>query len=517
MRYHVPVHSLKERVEAHIRRNEFLHAGNRVGVAVSGGLDSVALLRLLLELRHSLGIVVSVIHFNHQLRGVESDGDEAFVRALAEEHQIEFHGGCGDVAALAAEEHMGIEAAARQARYEFFASLLTAPAETALHKVTTAHTLDDQAETVMMRVVRGTGLRGLGGIHPRLVIENEDDEAAGEIIRPLLGVRRPELEQYLTEIHQPWREDSSNSSHHFTRNRMRQLVMPLLEREFNPSVVENLAELAEQSRAEQDYWDNEAAGWLGTVVQWAESEWARSKAAAGSSLVQISSPTSPQHEEASTAVTATISRPWLLSEPVAVQRRLIKSVAEQASIPLEFKHVEEILHFAADSGPSGKELSLPLGWKLVREAESVTFAPPAPEEFDHPRDYEYPFPVPGSVRIPELRLLVEAIMVENPVEWTELYPDSLLRPEVCESGLVLRNWRPGDRFWPAHTSGPKKVKELLQERHIPQPQRKLWPVLARGAEVVWLRGLPAPSALKAGPGQPAVLIRAADSAQDAEI
>jgi len=522
LRYHVPVPALVQRLLSHIRQHEFLQAGNRVGVAVSGGLDSVALLRLLLELRHELGIVISVVHFNHQLRGAESDADEAFVRALADAHQLEFHGHSGDVAKLAADEHLSIEAAARQARYEFFSSLLAGPAETALNKVATAHTLDDQAETVLMRVVRGTGLRGLGGIHPRLVIDNEDEnepDHAGEIIRPLLAIRRRELEPYLAGLRQHWREDSSNASHHFTRNRMRQRVMPLLESEFNPNAAENLADLAEQARAEQDYWDNEAAGWLGTVVQWDEPEWARKKESAPSAspLVQISSAGSPQPEnEEVAALTATVSRPWLLSEPLAVQRRLIKSIAEQAGIPLEFKHVEEILRFAAADGPSNKNLSLPLGWKLARESDSVVFAPPNPGEPAEPRDYELSLTIPGAVHIPDLQISVEATLLESSGEPAKLISGSRLRREVCESSLILRNWRPGDRFWPAHTSGPKKIKELLQERHIPQPMRKLWPVLARGEEIVWLRGFPVPAAWAASPSGCAVLIQVADSA-DTEI
>lgn len=511
--------SLAQRLLAHIRQHEFLPAGNRVGVAVSGGLDSVALLRLLLELRHELGIVLSVVHFNHKLRQAESDGDEAFVRAMAAEHHLEFHGQSGDVATLASDQHLSIEAAARQARYEFFATLLTAPPSTQLHKIATAHTLDDQAETVLMRVVRGTGLRGLGGIHPRLVLENEDDEASGEIIRPLLGIRRRELESYIAAIHQTWRQDSSNSETRFTRNRLRQRVMPLLESEFNPSVAENLAELAELARAEQDYWDSEAAGWLGTVVQWSEPEWAQKQTDSG--LVQISAaaPSGPEETE-TTFVTATVSRPWLLSESVAVQRRLVKTVAEHAGIPLEFKHVEEILRFAA-AGPSGKQLSLPLGWKLVREAESVVFAPPAPHPADgelaHPRDFEHPFSIPGALSIPDLRIAVEATVVEDAAEWAVQYPGALLRLELRDSELVLRNWRPGDRYWPAHTSAPKKVKELLQERRIPHPQRKLWPVLARGEEIVWLRGFPVPASLRAGPSGPAVLIREAPLDVEAEI
>ena len=508
--------TLPQRLLAHTRQQEFLHAGNRVGVAVSGGLDSVALLRLLLELRHELGIVVSVVHFNHKLRGAESDADEDFVRALANAHQLEFHSQSDDVARIASDQHLSIEAAARQARYEFFATLLTVPAATALHKIATAHTQDDQAETVLMRVVRGTGLRGLGGIHPRLVIENEDDEASGEIIRPLLGIRRRELESYITAIRQTWRQDSSNSETRFTRNRLRQRVMPLLESEFNPSVAENLAELAELARAEQDYWDSEAAGWLGTVVQWGEPEWAQKQPP--SALVQISAAAPPGPVE-TTFVTATVSRPWLLSEPVAVQRRLIKSVAEQAGIPLEFKHVEEILRFADDSGPSGRELSLPLGWKLVREAESVIFAPPNPAngELAHPRDYEHPFSIPGVLSIPDLRIAVEATVVEDAAGWAAQYPGALLKLELRDSALVLRNWRPGDRYWPDHTSAPKKVKELLQERHIPQPRRKLWPVLARGEEIVWLCGFPVPAALKAGPSGPAVLVREAPLDVETEI
>src|SRR5208283_5024748 len=109
-----------------------------------------------------------------------------------------------------------------------------------LNKIATAHTLDDQAETVLMRLIRGTGMHGLSGIYPRLVVEHEDGEGFGEIVRPLLGIRRGELEQYLADLKQPWREDSSNADCRFTRNRVRSMVLPLLEREFNPAVVESL-------------------------------------------------------------------------------------------------------------------------------------------------------------------------------------------------------------------------------------------------------------------------------------
>jgi tRNA(Ile)-lysidine synthase len=561
--YHVSVHELAERVLAHVRREELLRAGDRVAVAVSGGIDSVALLRLLIELRHELGIVLSVVHFNHRLRGAESDADQAFVAELAREHGLEFYGASGDVAQQAAEQHSGLEAAAREMRYGFFRALLGADegsesetgvprglkpepsvelngtaavpfpspfaplaSQAKLNKIATGHTLDDQAETVLMRVMRGTGMRGLGGIYPRILVEHEDGEGHGEIVRPLLGIRRRELEQYLTETKQTWREDSSNADSKFTRNRVRKLVLPLLEREFNPAVVESFSELAEIARDEEDYWENEISGWLGTVVQWSQPEWTRGIPGYGDSqsLVQIQ----PSHiklsdtellerlEQPGPAVmNASVSRPWLLTEPRAVQRRVLKAIGERAGIPLEFKHIEEILRFAAEDGPSGKELSLPLGWKLVREPEAMVFLTPDLRHQERIPDYEYSLAVPGRAFVPELGVVIEALRVtpqvtpENTaeVEVAEYNPQQLLRAELLPGQLTVRNWRAGDRFWPAHTKSPKKIKELLQERHVAQPGRRLWPVAVSGDEIVWMRGFPVPARWLAKAGQEAVLIR----------
>ncbi len=558
------MHELAERVLGQIRREELLRPGDRVGVAVSGGIDSVALLRLLLELRQELGIVLSVVHFNHKLRGAESDADQAFAAGLAREHGLEFYGASGDVAQQAADEGSGMEAAARELRYGFFGELLgsgevdelepeepqglkpessekpigTAEAvpfpspfvrpasQVTLDKIATGHTLDDQAETVLMRLIRGTGLRGLGGIHPRIVVEHEDGEHHGEIVRPLLGIRRRELKQYLTEIKQTWREDSSNTDSRFTRNRVRSLVLPLLEREFNPAVVENFSELAEIARDEEDYWENELSGWLGTVVQWSQPEWTRGIPGFGDSqsLVQIQ----PSHikcadaelleplEQAGPAVmNASVSRPWLLTEPRAVQRRVLKAIGEQAGIPLEFKHIEEVLRFAAEDGPAGKELALPLGWKLVREPEAMIFVTPDLRCQERIPDYEYSLAVPGRAFVAELGVVVEALHVTSQVtseitaeaQVAEYNPQQLLRAELLPGQLTVRNWRAGDRFWPAHTKSPKKIKELLQERHVAQPGRRLWPVAVSGDEIVWMRGFPVPARWLAKAGQEAVLIR----------
>lgn len=550
------VHPLPERLLKHIRQEELLRPGDRVGVAASGGIDSVALLRLLLELRNELGVVVSVVHFNHQLRGTESDADQEFVAELAREHGLEFYGGRGNVTQQAASERAGVEAAARDLRYGFFRSLLGSaevdeieqavsqglkpessgmPVGTAqavpfpipgpanvVDKIATGHTLDDQAETVLMRLIRGTGMRGLGGIYPRILVEHDDAEDHGEIIRPLLRVRRRELQQYLASLKQPWREDPTNAASKFTRNRVRKLVLPLLEQEFNPAVAESFAELAEIARDEEDYWENEISGWLGTVVQWAEPEWARELPgfAGTQSLVQINlvqvRPAQPDPgllkriEGFEAAVmNASVSRPWLLTEPKAVQRRVLKAIGEQAGIPLEFKHIEAILRFAAEDGPAGKELSLPLDWKIVREPEAIVFVTPDLRQNQSVADYEHPLPVPGRVVVPEVGGVIEALRVVPDAWLAEYNSAQLLRADLLPEQLTVRNWRAGDRFWPEHTKAPKKVKELLQERHVALAQRRLWPVAVSGEEIVWMRGFPVPAQWRAKAGQEAVLIREA--------
>jgi tRNA(Ile)-lysidine synthase len=564
LRYHVAVHRLAERLRDQVRRYELLRAGDRVGVAVSGGIDSVALLRLLLELRQELGIVLSVVHFNHKLRGAESDADQGFVADLAGAHGLEFHADGDDVARHVAEERVSVEAAARELRYGFFRQLLGAdgsgpqglkpdsgqrPSGTTevvpfpnpgvarsgvLQKIVTGHTLDDQAETVLMRVIRGSGVNGLGAIYPRILVEDDGEEVCGEIVRPMLSLRRCELQQYLLDMGQGWREDSSNADEHFTRNRLRKLVMPLLEKEFNPAVAESLSELAEIARGEEDYWENEVAGWLGTTVQWAEPDWARALSKTETTgLVQISSASTgesqnphfwqnrpevghPLSDDLSSRIeaapwlvaNASVSRIWFLGESVAVQRRLVKAIGERAGIPLAFKHVEEILNFVADaSKTSGKELALPLGWKLMREPDEILFlTPDLREKKLSTTDYEYELPVPGRISVQEAGFALEAKLTSMVATEAGYNPEHLLDAESLPGPLRVRNWRPGDRYWPAHTKSPKKIKELLQERHIAQPERKLWPVVVSGDEIVWLRGFRTAANFQARPGRRALVI-----------
>jgi tRNA(Ile)-lysidine synthase len=515
------VHALAHKVLDHIRLSELLTAGQRIGIAVSGGADSVGLLRLLLELRHELGVVLSVVHFNHKLRGPESDQDETFVAELARAHKLELHVSSGDVTAEAEANHLSIETAAREMRYAFFRELQeddTAGARR-LGAVATGHTLDDQAETVLMRVLRGTGTHGLGGIHPVVALEDESpaepDETSAKVIRPLLSIRHPELEAYLREIGQPWREDSSNQNLHHTRNRVRHVLLPLIESEFNPAVTTNLSELADIARGEEDYWENEASGWIGTAIHWSEPEWARSHAPAGF-LIQLQ-PHNPELqrrmlESGPLIMNASVDLLWLLSEPLAIQRRAIKAVGDTAGFPLEFKHVEEIVRFAVDENNSGKQLSLPLGWKVVRESEALTFLTPDLRTQERiPPDYEYPLSLPGRALVPEAGIVVEAVRVlpDQKRDRNDVAFDRLLDASLVSNPLKVRNWRAGDRFWPVHTKAPKKIKELLQEQHITGPERRFWPVVTNGSEIIWVQGLPAATQFRAkNESADAVLIRA---------
>lgn len=213
-----------------IRQYDMIMPGDTVVCAVSGGADSVALLFAMYLLRDKLDIRLEAAHFNHHLRGEESDGDEAFVREFCGRYDIPLHAGSAEVRP----GKKGLEAAARDARYAFLRGLNG--------KIATAHTADDNAETVIMRMIRGTGLKGLGAIAP----------VSGNVIRPMLLINRQEVEKFLLAWGLPHREDSSNASDAFLRNRIRHTVMPLLKSE-NPRLAENLSLMALRLREDEDF------------------------------------------------------------------------------------------------------------------------------------------------------------------------------------------------------------------------------------------------------------------------
>ncbi|MBI3696276.1 MAG: tRNA lysidine(34) synthetase TilS, partial [Acidobacteria bacterium] len=286
------------RVAQTIAKHRMLRAGERVGVAVSGGSDSVALLRVLCELRSELGILPGVVHVNHGLRGAESDADAEFTAALARSLGLEFVLEAIDVRGPGE----NLEQTGRRRRYEFFRGLV---AENRFQKIAVGHTRTDQAETVLFRFLRGAATAGLAGIYP--VVD-------GSIVRPLLEVERAEVLDYLRALGQEWREDSSNQSRDLARNRLRHELLPQLARDWNPSITPTLAQLADWARDEEEYWQAQ-------MQPLAE----RCLRLRGSAVY--------------------VEAEALAALPAAVQRRLLRHVIRQVRGDLrgiEFSHIEQV-------------------------------------------------------------------------------------------------------------------------------------------------------------------------------
>ncbi|HEY3824839.1 MAG TPA: tRNA lysidine(34) synthetase TilS [Bryobacteraceae bacterium] len=426
----------------------------RISVALSGGADSVFLLHVLRE----LGVATAVLHVNHGLRGAESDRDEDFARALALQHGLPVH-------VLKGQTLTGnIEQEARRVRYDFFAEQIAAGVSDA---VATGHTLDDQAETVLYRFLRGAGTAGLSGIRPATI---------SKVIRPLIDLRRDEIRSWLRNHNIPWQEDCTNQNPDFARNRIRLRHMPELAASLNPALPEVLAGTANWAQAEEDYWAAE-------LVRLASSY-----------LIE-------------TPETTLIATKLFRELPVAVQRRLLRRAIERIRGSLraiDFRHIEAIRAMMATREGSGR-LQLP-GLDIYRSFDWLRLAPIGIDSRLE-RDFESPLIIPGRTEVPERQLTIDMELIDNPsvynsdvqaLDW-ERCAGSLL-PE----GLRLRNWRPGDQYQPQGRSATEKIKTLFQEYRIPLWERRTWPVVVQGIGVasntiVWSRRFGIAHEFAAGP------------------
>jgi tRNA(Ile)-lysidine synthase len=447
----------------------FFRAGDRVGIAVSGGADSVALLRLLMELQAKLGVVLCVVHLNHQLRGRAADSDQRFVAKLAERHGLEFFVERVNVAAQAKRGKLNVEDAARKARYEFFTSLVT---QGKITRVATAHTADDQAETVLAHMLRGSGLAGIGGIHA----------TTGNVVRPLLKIRRTALRVYLREKKQTWREDATNRDTTKMRARIRKKLIPLLEKQFQPATVEHLAALADFAREDDAFLEAAAESRCGLTAK---------------------------RSETATAIPA-----HALLGPPSICRRMVRCIVKDRKPragELGSKQVESVLNLAA-FGENGKSLQLPGGVTVRRERDELVFcavsAAPAgmlsrskhalesrSREFEYTIDFaKEKFVVPVACLACDFRF--------TKIDWPKKSEEtsnngSVLNHDALCKPLVLRNWRPGDTFQPLGHRKPHKLKRLLNEKRISRWERDGWPVLTSAGVIAWARGFPVGAAFAA--------------------
>ena len=429
-----------------------LPRGARAGVAVSGGADSVALLHLLHRLSQTRGWSLVVLHFDHRLRGTESDGDRGFVEALAASLELPCFTQAADVQAVA--QGGNLEQTARQLRYRFFAE---ARQRESLGTVATGHTASDQAETVLMRLLRGTAPDSLAGI--RAVND-------GWIIRPLLELTRDQVRKWLLAEGLSWREDSSNAENCYDRNRLRNEVLPLLRNQWNPKVEAALARLASLAARDESYWESQVE------LVWRE-------AAAYHRL----------------GIVLDVER--LRREHSALQARvLMRACSEAAGAQPRISNLQVDRLLSLVSQPVGHgRLSLPhiTAWRsftqiLFCEALAAAWVPEP-----------VALTVPGAATLEPGGSLLRLVRAGNHAPAYNKV-SSWLDGGLTQGPFWLRGWRAGDRCRPAGRMDGCSVQSLLQERKIPAWDRSSWPVLESRGQLVWARGLGVAADWCAGPG-----------------
>jgi tRNA(Ile)-lysidine synthase len=385
---------------------------------------------------------------------------------LAKNHDLEFHSGRGDARRESETKKISLEAAARNLRRAFFAELLE---RAAVDIVATAHTLDDQAETVLMKALRGAGTKGMAGVFP------EQRLPTGRIVRPLLETRREHIREYLQELNQPWREDLSNDDLGFTRNRLRARVMPLLREAINPATDFALAHTAEIARAEEEYWEEHVSRLLPLVIL-------PGQPARGGGRKQTSAE----------AISLDIQK--FQSHPLAVQRRLLRAVGEQLGCGLDFEHVQAILDLLSSRSSRGarnRTIEIADGWRARLLFRELRLERPADEK---PAGYEHSLPIPGEVRLAELGIVIRARIREDNGNRGNAAYNRAHSISICDPSKpwVVRNWRAGDRFQAPRHSSEKRLKELLYPLHLTAEQKRLWPVVVVAGKIVWVRAVDSP-------------------------
>ncbi len=410
--------------------------GDTVLTAVSGGADSVALLRLFCSLRERRGCAVAAAHLHHGIRGADADADEAFVRALCAELDVPLTVGYTDVPALAAAQGMGIEQAARQARYAFLAQAKT---DTGATDIATAHHLEDQAETVLLHLARGCGLAGLTGMRAR----------QGDVIRPLLGVRREELRGYLTACGQTWREDATNSDTAYARNFVRAKVLPELTR-LNPHVADALAAMAERLWLDEQYLTAQAHA-LGVL------------------------PITPMRYGGCLRVGD------LPHAHEALVRRVMRAALDFCGVAqIESRHVQALCELVG--AEVGDSRNLPESWRAMRGKAHIHLLSPQPE----------PAPEPVRLALDGDSLLWDGMHITA----RAARPDELgdgVRTQVLDAAMlehaVVRVRKTGDRFAPLNGTGSQPLKQTLIDRSVDRPFREVLPIVAHGGDTLWVVGI----------------------------
>jgi tRNA(Ile)-lysidine synthase len=442
-----------DRVKKTIQEYKLLEKKDRILIAYSGGADSTGLLNLLLELREEWSFELFLGHFNHKLRQT-ADEDEQFVRRMAKKYSLPLFVGSKDVRSYARKKKLNIEEAGRVLRYDFLK-------KTALKiggaKIATGHTMTDQAETFLMRLMRGSGLRGLGGIFP--LVE-------GTIIRPLIQVERPDIEAYLKKKGIEFSTDESNLDRRFLRNRIRLDLIPYIKKNFEPEIVSSLGRITSIIREEDNL--------LEKIAQ------EKTKKAISKKNNQIS-----------------LEVKHLSSLPRAMARRVVRDFISELRGNLRaisFEDVESVL-----SLKQGKEFPLRKDHVLRREQDQVFLKGKIPPKIR----YEYRWEGQAPLEIKELKLTFEGKKIKKGKPLRLDFDDqtsAFLDLGKLKFPLLVRNRREGDRYQPLGAPGQKKLKEIMRAKDIALPERERRPVFLSGDKIVWILGLPVSERFKVEKG-----------------
>jgi tRNA(Ile)-lysidine synthase len=421
-----------------------LEPGEHVLVAVSGGADSMALLICMHDLAPRMDLKLTVAHLNHCLRGAEANEDEEFVQRASARLGWPFVSACVDVRARAAADGRNLEEAAREARYEF---LRKTAARVNAGKIATGHTLNDQAETVLLRLMRGSGPGGLGGIHA---------VSGDRLIRPLIECGRAQVLEFLSRRQAEYREDATNQDLHYRRNRVRHELMPYLEKHFNPRLVETLAREASFGSAIHDFLETQAS----LHVERLRIPIEDGIAMPAQELFQL--------------------HPALRHQIVRrALRELLGSLRGIRSV-----HIEEILQLCGHR-KSGKRIELPRATAAMNNLGNLELRKGKHELH---AEFRYELPLPGRCRIPEAELEIIATVLENPFSNAEPRGEgtyALLDLDALPATLTVRSRLPGDRYG---GSGHRKVKKMLLAARIPSAVRITIPMVVAGEAVIWIPG-----------------------------
>lgn len=432
-----------------ILADELISAGDIVVIGVSGGADSVALLMGLYKLAPELGCNLAVAHINHGLRGEDADIDEIFVKELSNRLGIPFYSEKANILIRSKNDGISLEMAARAERYEFF---VRAAENFDTRIVATAHTADDQAETVLLKLARGAGLDGLSGI------ANKTEQHGLCLIRPLINITRSWLIEFLNENDQDWREDASNNDSMFLRNRVRHELLPWLKDNLNYSIKETLCRTAEILRDESI--------WLDLLCRELFDKYFKN---------------------------GQLDASELRNEPVAARRRVLRLWLSDSGVniaDLSYSLIRQADELLCRDNAGRCSIQLPNGYSLTRQYNKLFLE--TINDYRMPDSFSVMLKVPCEIILSELKLRITASLGNGIIKQkTGKVGDlpakvSISKAAIGKKPLYVRSWRAGDRMKPLGIEGSQKLQDVFVNEKVPVKQRALIPVVECDNEIIWI-------------------------------